>query len=43
MEIDISTTIFAGINLFLLLAMTAVSIYIAVLLIKALKKYLNSK
>ena len=43
MELGISTKIFAGINLLLLIAMTAVSIYIAVSLIRALKKYLNSK
>lgn len=43
MEIAMSTTIFAIINLFLLIIPMAVMIYIAVLLIKALKKYLASK
>ena len=43
MELGISAKIFAGINLLLLIAMTAISIYIAVLLVRALKKYLNSK
>jgi DNA-binding XRE family transcriptional regulator len=43
MEIDMSTTIFAIINLFLLIIPTAVMIYIAVLAIRALKKYLASK
>lgn len=43
MEIAMSTTIFAIINLFLLIIPMAVIIYITVLLIKALKKYLASK
>ena len=43
MEIAMSTTIFAIINLFLLIIPMAVMNYIAVLLIKALKKYLASK
>lgn len=43
MEIDMNTLIFAVINLFLLVFYIAVPIYIAVLLIKALKNYLASK
>ena len=43
MEINMSTMIFAVINLFLLIIPVVVMIYIAVLLIKALKKYLASK
>ena len=43
MKIAMSTIILAVINLFLLIIPMAVMIYIAVLLIKALKKYLASK
>ena len=43
MVIDMSTTIFTGINLILLALYIIVPVYIAVLLIKALKKYLVSK
>ncbi len=43
MEINMSTAIFAVFNLILLALYIIVPVYIAVLLIKALKKYLASK
>ncbi len=43
MDISMSTTIFAVINLFLLVASAVVTVYIVWLLIKALKKYIGSK
>lgn len=42
-DISMSTTIFAVINLFLLVASAVVTVYIVWLLIKALKKYIGSK
>ena len=37
------TTIFAAINLFLLIVFTAVTVYVIWLLIKALRKYIHTK